>query len=129
MEEIMRRFCNCCDSAWESFAVSNPTYYDKSSVGKAEVILRARDADNWEQNRWYHIRISIEGVEEFRLTDSNKYYTKVIVDGIQVLTIDGLTWVIFDLNEEATTVEEARRSQFYICGKTCAAEIISEMTA
>ena len=117
---MLRRFHNCDDGVWESFVVSYP---NNSNVGTAEVTLRARDCDERQLGHWYNIRIRIDGVIEFRLTNSSRYYTCVLSSGMQVRTFGDLVWVIFDLDDEAQTVEEVKGSQFYICGSKCEAEI------
>jgi hypothetical protein len=122
LDEILRRFHNFDDAVLEGFSITFP---NKQKFGIGEFVLLARDSTNGEADSWFRVTLKVDGVAEFRLTENSRSSSRVLSSGLKVLLVANRIWVFFDQDERAVSVDEARRSEYYVCSTTCTAVISS----
>jgi hypothetical protein len=118
----MFRFHDFDDAVLEGIAVGFP---NKGRFGTGTVVLLARDSTSGELDVWFRVRFQIEGVNEFSFIENSRYSNRVLSSGLKVQQIDGRIWMIFDQYDAVLSVDEARRSKFYICGTELHTQVAS----
>jgi hypothetical protein len=118
LNDLMTAFHSFDGAVIEQFAIS---FRPHDEFGTGTIVLRAAKAGGVDEGRWFHVTLLISDIKEFRFTHSASDYNLVLSSGLQITSLKGCIFLIFNEDEKIDTVEKASQCSFYVAGITCEA--------
>lgn len=109
------RFYNFFDGVVRSLTVRPASNGD---LGECSIEIAVRDSHASEHSNegWVIVQIFVRGIKEFRFTNSPRAYNQVLTNGLALLDVEGVVYLVLNPDNEIASASQAQKEEFYVCG-------------